>query len=349
MAIHRVDIHQFLALSESHPVFDVRSPGEYLHAHMPKAYSLPLFDDEQRKVVGTNYKQKSRQEAIKIGVEYFGGKMRKMIEMVERIMKMVQHYEGTVLIHCWRGGMRSAAVAWLMDIYGYEVYVLNGGYKAYRQFVLASFEKQYSFQLLGGYTGSGKTELLQELKMLFYPVIDLEEIAQHRGSAFGGIGMEAQPSQEMFENLLSRDLEKYSKANQQPIWLEDESQRIGALNIPHPIWQQMRNSSVCFIEMPMLLRLENIIKLYGDLEKEKLIEASERIRKRLGPLETTTVIALLENNNIRDAFGILLKYYDKQYGKSLQNRENPDLIVEKIQTFTNEVQDNIKTLLYHFK
>ncbi|WP_323823994.1 rhodanese-like domain-containing protein, partial [Pseudomonas aeruginosa] len=171
-------------LAESHPVLDVRSPGEFEHAHIPGAYSLPLFTDEERKVVGTAYKKESREKAIKIGLKYFGKKMVKMVEEVENLQSSIKNLNNhsstvdkTVLVHCWRGGMRSAGVAWLLDLYGFKVYSLVGGYKQYRKWVLEQFQKDYPITIIGGYTGSGKTELLSALAAKGTAIIDLEAIA----------------------------------------------------------------------------------------------------------------------------------------------------------------------------
>jgi len=216
MPAQKIHIEQFLELAKLHPVIDVRSPGEYSHAHMPGALSMPLFTDEERAVVGTTYKQESREKAIKIGLDFFGPRMRKMVEEIESIVgsresEVINHTLGTndyrlptnnsILVYCWRGGMRSSAVSWLLDLYGFKVYTLIGGYKKFRNYVLDSFKKEYSFKILGGYTGSGKTETLKQLKKNGATVIDLEEIAIHKGSAFGNIGLPKQPTQEMFENL----------------------------------------------------------------------------------------------------------------------------------------------------
>jgi len=135
--------------------------------------------------------------------------------------------------------MRSAGVAWLLDLYGFTVYTLAGGYKGYRNWVLAQFELEYPFQILGGYTGSGKTEVLKSLMKNGHTVIDLEGIAHHKGSAFGAMGLPPQPSQEHFENKLASALYLSSEAGQ-TIWLEDESQRIGSVNIPTVLFKQMR-------------------------------------------------------------------------------------------------------------
>jgi tRNA 2-selenouridine synthase len=339
LAIEKLHIEQFLHLAEQYPVLDVRSPAEYKHAHIPGAYNLPLFTDEERKIVGTTYKQESREAAIKIGLDFFGPRMRKMVEEVESMIGR----RGTnglplaniVLIHCWRGGMRSAGVAWLMDLYGFKVYTLSGGYKVYRKYVLQAFELSYNFKILGGYTGSGKTVLLKELEKKGETVIDLEAIASHKGSTFGAIGQTQQPSQEMFENILSGQLRKKnadSPGNGSPvtIWLEDESQRIGLINIHQTLWDKMRAAPVYFIDIPFEQRLDYVIASYGQLDKEKMVDAIIRIRKRLGGLETKTAINFLLEDEIRECFRILLKYYDKYYLKGLNNRPGSTTLTNTI-------------------
>jgi len=226
--------------------------------------------------------------------------------------------------------MRSVGVAWLMDLYGFRVYTLSGGYKKFRNYVLDSFEIPYQFRILGGYTGSGKTGVLKRLKEKGDPVIDLEGIANHKGSAFGNIDMTAQPGQEMFENLLSLELralgpglEKSSKE----IWVEDESQRIGLVNIPTAIWKNMRSSALYFMDIPFEERLKNIVKEYGILDKGRLIEAIGRIREKLGGGNAKEAIRLLEEGEIIESFRILLKYYDRLYSKALHNREGLEALL----------------------
>ncbi len=364
MAITRLNIEEFIALSKAHPVLDVRSPGEFLHAHIPGAISLPLFTDEERKVVGTAYKQESKQKAIKLGLEYYGVKMVKMVEEVEKIVAGWQLPVGSkqeelpaatahcVLVHCWRGGMRSAGVAWLLDLYGYKVYTLAGGYKAYRKWVLLQFEKEYPIRILGGFTGSGKTEALHALAKKQLPVIDLEQLAHHKGSAFGSMGQPKQPSQEMFENLLAGELKRVDDQWQITdaadvtsfLWLEDESQRIGEVNIPTVFFSQMRKKQVFFLDIPFEERLNFIVAQYGKFEKEKLVNAIIRIKKKLGGLETKNAIHFLIEDNIKGCFDILLSYYDKFYLKSLQNRENFTELFTKIEVQTVSPEKTVKTL-----
>jgi tRNA 2-selenouridine synthase len=358
MPISIIQIEEFLQLAQKHPVLDVRSPGEYNHAHIPNAVSFPLFTDEERKIVGTAYKQKSREDAIKIGLDFFGVKMRKMVEEAETInaahhpmlntpndLKTADpqnNHSKTILVHCWRGGMRSAGVAWLLDLYGFKVYTLVGGYKVFRKWVLEQFEKEYQFKVLGGYTGSGKTYVLNALKENGQTVIDLEGLAHHKGSAFGNIGMPKQPTQEMFENKLA--LELHNTSQRQPVWVEDESQRIGDINIPIQLWKQWRKQQLYFLDISFEERLSHIVEEYGKLERERLVNSIIRIKKRLGGLETKESLNALVEDRVADCFRILLTYYDKWYLKGMYNRESLEALLVKIPCETVNESNYLKLL-----
>ena len=274
-----------------------------------------------------------------------------MVEAAEKIIKehktnATSNHESqtsnSVVVHCWRGGMRSSAVAWLLNFYGFHIYVLEGGYKVYRNWVLQQFDRPYDFSIVGGYTGSGKTELLKTLQQNNHAVIDLEGLANHKGSAFGALGQPPQPKQEMFENLLAAELDKNRERS---FWLEDESQRIGALNIPHGFWNNMRNRQVYFMDIPFDQRLDHICSEYGAIEKELLINAIERIQKRLGPMETKAAIAFLIEDEVKACFRILLSYYDKTYLKALQNRENLAGLLNKIACSDVDAISNTEKLI----
>lgn len=339
MAIEQIEIEEFLKLSEGSPVFDVRSPGEFLHAHIPGAFSLSLFTDEQRKIIGTAYKQQSRQVAVKKGLDFFSERMKNMIGDAEEIINSNKRdisNENRILIHCWRGGMRSRSVAWLLDLYGFKVYTLKGGYKAFRNWALIQFEKEYSLKILGGYTGSGKTFVLQEMKQKGEAVIDLEGLANHKGSAFGSLGEAPQPGQEMFENILALELFKASANAESPIWLEDESRHIGTAGIPKTLWEAMRKSPLYFLDIPFEERLDHIVSNYGKFDKKELVNSIMKIQKRLGGLETKNAINFLLENNVKECFSILLRYYDKLYANALYKRENIDSILNKIPCKTVE-------------
>lgn len=321
MPIHKVTIHEFLKLGKQFPILDARSPSEYAYAHIPGAFSFPIFTDEQRKEIGTCYKQVGRQQAVKIGLNYFGPNMVGFVEQVESILSKYPYAnETTVLVHCWRGGMRSGAMAWLLSFYGFDVYLLEGGYKQYRKWVLEQLNLPFKFYTLGGYTGSGKTEILEKLVQQQMPVINLEGLAKHKGSTFGNMDMIEQPAQEYFENLLANALQPFYSINENgefsqpsPIWIESESRRIGLINLTEHFYANMLRSPIVVLDIPFEKRMNYIVSDYGNFEKEKLINAIVRIQKRLGGLDTKLAIQALLEDDIHACFRILLTYYDKQY------------------------------------
>jgi len=347
MAITKLNIQDFLQFAQKQIIVDVRSPGEYEHAHIPGAISLPLFTNEERKIVGTAYKQESREKAIKIGLDYFGTKTVKIIEEVEKIIAEKKTSK-EIGVHCWRGGMRSAAIAWLLDLYGFKVYMLTGGYKAYRNWAIQQFDKKYELRIVGGYTGSNKTGVINQLKSSREKIIDLEGLALHKGSAFGNLDLHAQPSQEMFENLLAKELNEHDTNKAcKIIWIEDESQRIGNINVPLAFYKNMRAGNVLFLNIPFEERLQHIILDYGKYSKEKIINAIVRIKKKLGGLETKNAINFILEDDLKNCFAILLKYYDKLYLKSTYNREDADKKIIMIELNSVDQKINSEKIIQH--
>ncbi len=331
MPVERLHIDEFLKREITFPLLDVRSPGEFHQAHIPGAQSLPLFSDEERAIIGTAYKQKSRAIAVDEGLKFFSSSMQSIREHALKLAKMFDkdHTPSVFYLYCWRGGMRSEAVAWLLNLYGYKIYVLQGGYKSFRRWAITQFEKERDYKIIGGFTGSGKTELLSRLNEGGQNTIDLEQLANHKGSSFGTLGMPPQPSQEMFENLLALEL-GMKQTEGKPIWLEDESRHIGRVHIPDPLWQKMRKSDLYFMEIPASERLDYIVKQYGKFKKNDLKEAILRIQKRLGGLETKNTLQFLEQGNIKACFEILLRYYDKLYQHSLGKHLESGGVMHKI-------------------
>ncbi len=337
--INNIQIADFMKMLEQTDkaplVFDARSEKEYTHAHIPNAINLALFTNEERAHVGTIYKQEGREAAILKGLEYVGVKMSSYIKIVNRHYEEYQSSsfngdESTgynaenepkdIYIYCARGGMRSASLAWLLDLYGYNVHLIVGGYKLFRRYVLASFEREYDVILLGGNTGSSKTLVLKDLASIGENVVDLEGIAHHKGSAFGALGEEPQPSQEMFENKLCLALDKMQ--GKKSIWLEDESLLIGRLAIPKPFWYQMQNTRlITYLEIPLESRAKYLASTYGLYDKEGLIESVKRITKRLGGVKTKEAVEFIEAGNYYEAAIILLSYYDKSYKSACSHRE----------------------------
>ena len=301
-----ITIKAFLDLSSEIPVVDVRAPSEFMHAHIPGAINVPLFSDEERAVVGTIYKKKGQKEAILEGMDIAGKKIKSLAETGIKKSK-----NGKLLVHCWRGGMRSEAMSWFFEKTGLECYVLKGGYKSYRNFISDYFSGRFKFCILGGMTGSGKTSVLHELEKRGQQVIDLEKIAHHKGSVFGLLGEAAQPSNEQFENEIFHSLYSMNKA--EIIWIEDESRNIGRNIIPGDIFKRMSKSPLVILEVPRGLRIEMLVKEYGKFPDEDLTVCLNIISRRLGGLNTKLSIdALLEGKPEKTA-DILLTYYDKTY------------------------------------
>ena len=308
---------EFLELARDTQIVDVRSPSEFADGHIPSAVNIPLFDDQQRHEVGLLYAEAGHDEAVLKGLEFFGPRMRELAEQARKTAGV----SGKLLVHCWRGGMRSSAMAWLFEQTSIETHLLEGGYKAYRTFVHETFARPYGkLIVLSGLTGAGKTKILKQLDQHGEQVIDLEGLANHRGSAFGGIGQPKQPSVEHFENKLAERL-LCLDANQR-IWLEDESRKIGRATMPTPFFDQFRAAPAVFIEVDRNDRLDNIMEDYAQLDREELKLATERITKRLGGQNVKAVVELIDQGKIRGAFDILLDYYDRSYNlaKSKQNR-----------------------------
>lgn len=311
-------------------IIDVRSPGEFAKGHIPKAYNLELFTDEERAVVGTAYKKESKERAFEIGFDYVKPKLN---DFITKSVAIAPNKE--VAIHCWRGGMRSNAFADHLIENGFEkVYVIEKGYKAFRNYVLQFFEQPFNLKIIGGYTGTGKTEILHSLKKKGQQVIDLEGLANHRGSAFGGIDLPPQPTTEQFENNLFSVVQSLN--NKLHIWVEDESRLIGQVVIPAAFYSKMVEMPVYFFDVPLEERSEHLVITYASLNHDKLADAIGRITKRLGYDNAKFAQQELENRNYHKVVEITLLYYDKYYLKGLQKRQNSSILEFKIPTVNPE-------------
>ncbi|MFN8256952.1 MAG: tRNA 2-selenouridine(34) synthase MnmH [Bacteroidales bacterium] len=334
-----IDITTFFNLAITIPVIDVRSPGEFDNAHFPGAINLPLFNNDERRQVGICYKEKGRDDAIILGLELVGPKMGELAKMAKSLA-----IDGKLVVHCWRGGMRSLSMAWLMNLAGIETYTLVGGYKTYRRYLKKYFENKFNLVVLGGMTGSGKTEILKEIKKLGEQVLDLEKLANHKGSAFGALGQEEQVSTEQFENNLFKELSNfdYNKL----IWLEDESQTIGKIRIPSEFFLQMRSAQVIKIIQPLNDRIKWLVKEYGQFDKELLKMSIEKIKKRLGGLVCKQAIDALENSDFEMVADIVLAYYDKTYSYGLSTRDNKK--IHELQLDKMDFAENAKAAVHFF-
>ncbi|MEI7501968.1 MAG: tRNA 2-selenouridine(34) synthase MnmH [Paludibacter sp.] len=311
------------------PIIDVRSPGEFEKGHIPNAINIPLFTNDERAHVGTVYVQQSQEAAIKLGYEYVTPKLQDFINDAFKVAP-----NGEVIVHCWRGGMRSHAFAQHLVDNGFgEVKLIIGGYKAYRNYVLDTLASPSKVKVLGGYTGSGKTYILEELKKLGNQVIDLEGLANHKGSTFGGIGQLVQPTVEQFENNLYEEFRQLDLTK--PIWVEDESYDIGRVKIPKPFFEQMQASQLYFIEISQHERAKHLVIEYGVCDKQKLADSIQRISQRLGGLSVKNAIAALEQDDFYEVAMITLHYYDKLYAKGMNNPKWKNVITIPLPTINH--------------
>ena len=296
------------------PLLDVRSPCEFAQSHIPGAVSFPLFSDEERAQVGTLYKNAGRERAMCLGFTLVGSRLGTMAEQLAAIAG-----DGKRLaLYCSRGGMRSGSVAWLCATLGLRGTVLAGGYKAFRRHVLHSFAIPRRLLVLGGRTGSGKTEVLHRLAALGEQVVDLEGLAAHRGSAFGSWPDRPQPSTAQFENLLSLALAGTDPGR--ALWVEDESENLGKNNVPTDFFRQMRDAPVIVLDVPRQARLDRALAEYGNIAREETAQCLDRIRKRLGGLAHKQAHEHLAADDLPPLASILLDYYDRAYDKQLVRR-----------------------------
>lgn len=330
-------------LTEPFLLLDVRSEGEFEQSCIPESHNIPLLTNEERKVVGTTYKQEGQERAIELGHNLVSGEIK--VRRVER-WKSELSSSSTRALFCARGGLRSKITQdWLNEV-GVTVPRVQGGYKALRNYLLELNEtlpEQFAFTIIGGSTGVGKTKLLSRINS-DVPTIDLEQLARHRGSAFGDV-YGGQPPQATFENSLAIKLLQLSKACAKEIFVESESRRIGRNLLPEPFWKNMSQGRVIVLELPLTDRVENILEDYvrfvirqfhGDLERfgDYLISSVRRIEKHLGTELTGLVIgqmrsALIEQEKSGELVGhrewistILSKYYDPHYEKHLKHNQN---------------------------
>lgn len=295
------------------PLIDVRSPSEFRAGHIPGAVNVPLFDDEERAIVGTLYKKVGRQAAIKKGMELATPKL---CSIVQRVGTQIGN--DNVILYCWRGGMRSESVCHLLRAHAIQARRLAGGYKSYRQHIRSLFDLPAQYIILGGYSGSGKTALLHSLEKENIQIIDLEGLANHKGSVFGHINEKTQPTTEQFENNLSLKLQSMNM--EQPIIVENESYAIGQVHVPEALLKKMRSAPLISIEVPKKARVCRLVKEYGTSNRDELIAAAQHLEKKLGKNKLAQAVSLLQQNRLDLACDLLLDYYDAYYNRGVNKR-----------------------------
>lgn len=327
-----------------HPILvDVRSEGEFAEATIPGSVNLPLLDNEERAVVGTIYRQSSPGLAREEGLRIISPKLPDLVKKVEQLSQ-----QGPLVLFCWRGGMRSKSLASVVELMGIPVYRLQGGYKAYRNQVVDYFKEKLSVQVvvLRGNTGVGKTELLGKLRADGYPALDLEKLANNRGSVFGAMGLGDPPSQKKFEGLLYEELERLNKFPY--IIVECESKRIGRVNLPTTFFTAMKEGIQILHYDSLENRVQRLLKEYTSMPNalQEIDDALSRLIKTLGHVKVGELRILLATGQLTEfTKRLLLEYYDKLYAYPNEpsseycffiNYEDPLKALRKLEYYLNE-------------
>lgn len=301
-------------------IIDVRSPSEFAEDHMPEAINLPVLDDAERAEVGTIYKQVCPFTARKIGAALVAKNISQ--HLIEHFDSKQKDYRP--LVYCWRGGQRSNSMALVLAQIGWHVTVLQGGYKTYRTYVrdqLQQLPEQFTYKLLCGLTGSGKTFILRQLPRRGAQVLDLEGLANHRGSLLGEEweGKPApQPSQKYFESLLLQQLQSFEPSK--PVWVESESNKIGRVYLPQFLWQKMKEASRVEIQLPLSSRVQFLLQEYPHLVTHpNVLKAKlEQLRSRYGREKLNQWYQLIHAGQwetfVQD---VLQSHYDPTYTQSM--------------------------------
>lgn len=295
-------------------LLNVRSPGEFTTGHIPGAQNLPLLDNDQRHQVGICYKESGQSAAVELGFRLTGHLFHDYIRQAREMAA-----KRKIILYCWRGGMRSNIMSWLLTQAGLNVSLIEGGYKSYRKLALKLFESPLPFLVISGSTGVGKTEIMHQLERCGENILDLEYYASHKGSAFGALGQNPQPTQEQFENKLAFKL--FLLEGKKEIWVEHESRSIGRIRVPDGIFNTMQKSPVIIIERSSGERCERVLREYGSFPKDELMSRTLMLGKRMGYDNVQFAAEALENGDMHKWVELLLEYYDKSYKHSFEKNK----------------------------
>jgi len=297
---------KFMTFRKLFQMVDVRSQGEFAEGHIPGAINIPIFNNEERAIVGTIYIKEGRLPAIEKGLEIVGPKM---VQFVREAVTLAT--SGQLLVYCWRGGMRSESMAWLFERVGIKCTTLKGGYKAYRNYLLEKISDLPQLIVIEGHTGSGKTEILKRLKEMGEQIIDLEGLANHKGSVFGGISKEPQPTTQNFQNELFNEVLDFDLSKR--IWVEGEGLSVGRVFLPDPFWHKINQAHCVEILVPESDRIKRLVSEYGTLPDELMQNAIHSLIKRLGEERMNEILRLYLEKDLSGVAGKLLEYYDQTY------------------------------------
>jgi len=309
---------------------DVRCPREYKKGHFSNAINIPLFSNIEYEEIGKLYKASGKEASYELGLKYLKLSKKNILDQLSKLKTK------NMIIYCARGGLRSKGFEKICIDEGYKVERINNGYKGIRKHVLNSFKVNQKIIIVAGSTGTGKTSLLHKMKKQGLNIIDLEKLANHRGSAFGDVGLSEQPTQQQFENNLSVDWSSINKNS--IVYIESESRKIGKVVIPESIWNQMQLGFYLKINMNIKRRIKNLVNDYGIYSKEIIENRINRISKKLGGQHTKKAINLLYDGRLADLCKLLLNnYYDKMYAIAYKNRQSLKATISISNESENEI------------
>jgi len=330
-------------LLDSHCIIDARTPLEFAEDHLPGARNVPLLTNEERVEIGTLYKQQGPHAARIRGMELTAPRFPAMMHEIASIAA-----GRPILVYCWRGGLRSRTIATIMELTGFPVQQLVGGYKAFRSEISENFDNfvpPAPLVVLHGMTGIGKTTLLDLLAARGESVVDLEGLARHRGSAFGSLGLsQDQLTQKHFETLVWDAFRKLPPGK--PIFIEGESRRIGRMTLPGNLYDVMQESFKVWCTASLETRVERLTREYGlKVYEEGLREALLRIRKKLGGEKYAEIAGYLERWEMAPFMTeLIVSYYDRMYYKVREWREDMSLCLEDFDVAAVNLVNEVKRL-----
>lgn len=339
MSFKSIHIEEAFKQQLSFQWIDVRSESEYQKAHIPGAINIPLLTNEHRVLIGTCYKQQGREAAVQLGLKLIGPKMADLFSLYKNA-----EIEGKkLLFYCWRGGLRSQISTTIYAWGGSKPFLLNGGYKSFRTWIHSQFNKEIKLHVISGSTGSGKTEILHLLQKKGEQIIDLEGLAFHKGSAFGGLGFPPQPHTEAYENALGINISELDLSKR--VFIENESRLIGHCFLPLDFWTQMQNAPILEIKVNKQTRVKRLVSEYAHFDIELLKEKTNVLRKKLGGQHANDAIEFLENQEFEKWIDTLLVYYDKTYQYSVEKNMHRSKTIEFNWEF---VEDHINQILNNY-
>lgn len=295
----------------AYAVVDVRTPAEYMQGHIVGAVNIPLFSNDERAEIGTLYTQVGVQQAIDRGLEIVGPRLREYVEQARALGK-------PLIVYCWRGGMRSGSTSWLLSTAGIKVRTIPRGYKGFRAAAHEMIARPWKYRLVIGKTGAGKTDFLHQQIAHGEQVIDLEGIANHRGSAFGRLGQQPQPTTEHALNKIHHAISTFDIGR--PVWIEDESRTVGKVHVPEVMFKAMQQAEVYELETGIDQRIENLVRDYGAFTQDELCDALHVIREKLGGERYQQAVEAVRANALAEAVRVILEYYDRTYEYCQQRR-----------------------------